>query len=223
MRAVKLPPPSRARSARSVMGALRNRQTIRSFSDRPLPARLLSDLLWAAFGINRRRGPFSSAGRTAGSASNSQEIDLYVAREDGTYRYQPAGHRLVPVLGEDLRALALGRGQSRRGDPGARAPVRLVFVANLARFEHTQGFDEPGLHAAATQKAYYFVDTGLIAANVYLFAAAHGLAAWFHNCDRTAIAKRLSLPADQRVLFAQTIGFPPPRSIVPGSRTSRDA
>jgi|SRR5271165_270844 len=58
------------------------------------------------------------------------------------------------------------------------------------------------------QKSYYYVDTGLIAGNVYLFAAAQGLAAWFHNCDTAGLAQRLGLRAEQRVLFAQSIGYP---------------
>ena len=58
------------------------------------------------------------------------------------------------------------------------------------------------------QKAYYYVDTGLIAGNVYLFAASHGLACWFHNCDRAALGRELKLRAEQRVLFAQSVGYP---------------
>ena len=57
------------------------------------------------------------------------------------------------------------------------------------------------------QKAYYYVDTGIIAGNVYLFAASQGLGAWFHNCDREAVAAALNLRPGQRVLFGQTIGF----------------
>jgi hypothetical protein len=72
---------------------------------------------------------------------------------------------------------------------------------------HTSGFQEPGLHDPEVQKSYYYVDTGLIAGNVYLFAASQGLAAWFHNCDRVDLAKRLGLRADQRVLFGQSVGY----------------
>jgi len=70
------------------------------------------------------------------------------------------------------------------------------------------GFQEPGLRDPEIQKCYYYVDTGLIAGNVFLFAAAEGLAAWFHNCDKAALARKLGLRADQRVLFAQSIGYP---------------
>ena len=86
--------------------------------------------------------------------------------------------------------------------------MQLVFVADLDKLEHTSGFEEPGLHDPEVQKSYYFVDAGIIAGNVYLFAAAHGLACWFHNCDRAALATRLALRGDERVLFAQTVGSP---------------
>jgi len=195
----------------SLAGALRARRTVRELSDRSLPPSVLSALLWAAWGVNRRRGPFGTVGRTAASASNSQEIDLYVLRPEGASLYDARGHRLVPVVARDLRHLALNPGQ---GLLGATAPVRLVFVVDLDRLEHTSGFEEPGLHDPAVQRSYYFVDTGMIAANVYLFAAAAGLAAWFHNCQRAALARELGLGEKERVLFAQTVGYPrrPPRS-----------
>jgi hypothetical protein len=124
----------------------------------PLPMQLLSNLLWAACGVNRRHGPFAVPGRTAASASNSQEIDVY--------------------------------------------------VADVHRLMHTAGFEEPGLHDPEIQKAYYYVDTGLIAGNAYLFAASQGLGAWFHNCDRAGLKQRLGLREEQRVLFAQSFGYP---------------
>lgn len=189
------------------MRVLRRRKTIREVSGRRLPIQTLSNLLWAAFGINRKRGPFGVPGRTAASASNSQEIDIYVTSAEGTYLYEAHGHRLRGVLDEDLRALAIGRGQSQ-GDIGARAPIRLIYVADIERLAHTAGYQEPGLHDPEVQRSYYYVDTGLIAANVYLFAASAGLAAWFHNCDRIALAATLPLRKAQRVLFAQTIGYP---------------
>ena len=164
--------------------------------------------MWAAFGINRHEGPFgTAAGRTAGSASNSQEIDLYVALAEGAYRYDAPDHRLTQVTAEDIRPSAILPIQRQLMDIPI-APVQLIYVADLDRFTHTKGFDEPGLHDPDTQKAYYYVDTGLIAGNVYLFAAANGLAAWFHNCDKPTLAARLNLGPDQRVLFAQSVGHP---------------
>jgi len=125
--------------------------------------------------------------------------------KEATYLYAAADHRLVPVTPDDLRGAAMTPGQ--RGVE-AKAPVQLIYVVDLHRLTHTTGFEEPGLHDREVQKSYYFVDTGLIAANVYLFAAAEGLAAWFHNCDRPGLAKSLGLGAEQRVLFAQSVGYP---------------
>jgi len=191
----------------SLFAALRERKTTREIDTAPLPAQLVSNLLWSAWGVNRRTGPFGAAGRTAASASNSQEIDLYVALERGVYLYDALEHRLTPVVAGDLRALAMTPGQLQRGVE-AKAPVQLIFVVDVDRLVHTKGFQEPGLQDPEVQKSYYFVDAGLIAGNVHLFAAAQGLAAWFHNCDKAGLANRLGLRSDQRVLFAQSVGYP---------------
>ena len=185
--------------------ALYQRQTIREISDRKLSLQELSNLLWAAGGVNRTTGPFGIPGRTAASASNSQEIDIYVAMEEATYRYDAIHHQLVPVVREDLRRMATGAGQASFGD---RAPIRFIYVADIHKLAHTSGYQEPGLQDPEIQKAYYFVDTGLIAGNVYLFAASQGLACWFHNCNKTVLTGKLSLRSDQRVLFGQTVGYP---------------
>jgi len=184
--------------------ALERRRTIREVSAKPLSSQILSNLLWAAAGVNRDKGPFGMRGRTAASASNSQEIDLYVAMKEGAYLYDPFRHRLDPVVAGDLRAMAIGRGQRALGRA---APVRLIYVADVDRLVHTSGYQEPGLRDPEIQKSYYYVDTGLMAGNVYLFAASVGLAAWFHNCDKPALAAKLGLSSDQRVLFAQTVGY----------------
>jgi hypothetical protein len=185
--------------------ALQQRKTTREISGRKIPLRVLSELLWAAGGVNRRKGPFGLPGRTAASASNSQEIDVYVALREGVYLYEPLPHRLTPVLARDVRPLAIGRGQSEGMDA---PPVQLLYVADVDRLSHTAGYQEPGLQDPEVQKAYYYVDTGIIAGNVYLFAASRGLAVWFHNCDRKALAGMLNLRPAQRILFAQTVGYP---------------
>ena len=196
-----LPRPETA-GGKSVLAALKERRTIRSIKEDRLPPQVLSNLLWAAFGVNReQQGPFGQIGRTAASASNAQEIDLYVALPEGVYLYDAPAHRLTPVVAGDLRPLAGNRG---RGD---KAPVRIIFVADIARFAKA-GFQEPGLWDTEVQKSYYNVATGLIAGNVYLFAASQGLAAWFHNCDKPALTRALQLRPDQRVLYAQTVGYP---------------
>jgi hypothetical protein len=102
--------------------ALQLRRTTREISGKKLPLQTVSNLLWAACGVNRWKSPFGMPGRTAASASNSQEIDLYVALEEGTFLYDPFHHRLVPVLAGDLRRLVTGPGQA---EAGAAAPVRL--------------------------------------------------------------------------------------------------
>jgi nitroreductase len=187
----------------TVFEALKNRKTSRTISAKPIPLQILSDILWAAQGVNRLNGPFGGPGRTAGSASNAQEIGIYVAMQAGIYLYEPASHQLAPVVAGDYRSLAIGPGQ---GDAGANAPARLVYVVDLDKFK-TAGFPEPGLYDAEVQKSYYFVDTGLIAQNVYLASVSLGLAAWFHNCNKPSLAEKLALPPHQRVLFGQTIGY----------------
>jgi SagB-type dehydrogenase family enzyme len=200
---IDLPAPNGNGNA-SFYSAVALRRTIREIGDAPLSVEQLSNLLWVAFGVNRTKGPYGAPGRTAASASNSQEIDLYVALEDGAYRYDAARHRLDAVSASDVRSDAM----NRRQGVATKASVQLIYVVDLHRLTHTTGFDEPGLHDPEVQKAYYFVDTGLIAANVYLFAAANGLACWFHNCDKAALTESLALGPEQRVLFAQSVGPP---------------
>jgi hypothetical protein len=200
---IALPPPKES-GGTTVMSALEKRKTVRTVSSRKLPLQLLSNLLWAAFGVNREEGPFGDQGRTAASASNSQEIDLYVALPDGVYLYEAVPHRLTPVASGDLRPLAIGAGQ---GNAGANAPVRIIYVVDIEKFSKA-GFQEPGLKDPETQKAYYYVDTGLIAGNVAVFAASQGLTAWFHNCQKEELASKLQLRSSQRALFAQTVGYP---------------
>jgi hypothetical protein len=197
-----LPKPARD-NGRAMSEAFKKRKTTREISNKKFSTQMLSNLLWAACGINRKKGPFGIPGRTAGSASNSQEIDIYAAMKDGVYLYEAKTHSLIPIVAEDLRIMAIGQGQ---GKAGMNAPVRLIYVADLDKFSKA-GFQEPGLQNPETQKAYYYVDTGMIAANVYLFAASHGLAAWFHNCDKEGLAAKLNLRNDQRVLFGQTVGY----------------
>lgn len=114
---------------------------------------------------------------------------------------EPKGFEAIPLpvpsstdtsvfVAGDFRAYALTPGQ--RGID-AKAPVQLIYVVDVERLTHTAGFQEPGLQDPEVQKSYYFVDTGLIAGNAYVFAAAQGLAAWFHNCDKTGLARQLQI------------------------------
>lgn len=202
LQSIILPPPVFDRCS-TVFEALKMRRTSRTISDRKISLQMLSDILWAAQGINRMEGPFGGPGRTAGSASNSQDIRVYVALKEGTYLYEPEAHRLNPVAAGDSRALAIGPGQ---GMAGAEAPVRLIYIVDIERFKNA-GYQEPGLYDPEIQKSYYFVDTGLIAQNVYLAASSLGLAAWFHNCNKAALQKKLKLKPHERALFGQTIGY----------------
>jgi nitroreductase len=186
---------------KSVLAALKERKTTRNISAKELPPQVLSNLLWAAFGVNREKGSFGKPGRTAASASNSQEIDLYVALPSGVYLYEAIPHRLAPVVAGDLRGRA-GRGAA------ASAPLNIFYVVDLTRYDTGPGQPDRRIGDPEVQKSYYYTDTGLIAGNVYLFAASQGLAAWFHNCNKEAAAKEFKLRPEQRVLFAQTVGYP---------------
>ncbi len=173
-----------------LMQVLKDRSSSRSFSSAKLPPQVLSNLLWAAFGINRP----GSGGRTAPSAKNLQEINIYIAMEDGLHLYDARTHALIPVLAEDIRALT-GL-QSFVKD----APMNLVYVADLARLSGLSEEDKV-LYSAA--------DTGFISENVYLFCASEGLATVVRgSLDRKVLAEAMKLKPDQKIILAQTVGYP---------------
>ena len=197
---ISLPEPEKD-GGMTVLASLRERKTTRSISSRELPLQTLSNLLWAAFGVNRERASFDKPGRTAPSASNSQEIDLYIARPEGIFLYEAVPHRLAPIVAGDFRARA-----GRRG--AATAPVNIFYIADLTRYDLGPRQPDRSIGDPEVQKSYYYTDTGFIAQNVYLFAASQGLAAWFHNCDKENTVKEFKLRPQQRVLFAQSVGYP---------------
>jgi SagB-type dehydrogenase family enzyme len=173
-----------------LMQALQARHTTREFKSDMLPAQVLSNLLWAAFGINRPE----SGKRTAPSAMNWQEIDIYVATADGLYVYDAKANRLNPVLAADVR------GTTGTQDFVKDAPVNLVYVADLAR---------TGDASADAQNLYTAVDTGVIVQNVYLFCASEGLGTVVRgSVDHAALAKLMKLRPNQRIVVAQTVGYP---------------
>lgn len=173
-----------------LMKALSLRSSSRSFSPDELPAQVLSDLLWAASGINRPE----SGLRTAPTARNMQQIDVYVATSRGLYIYHPKDHALVPVLAKDIRAV------TGRQDFAALAPVNLVFVADYSRM---------GDMPEDAKKFYAATDTGFIGQNVYLYCASAGLATVVRGAvDREALAKAMELGPDRHVVLAQTVGYP---------------
>jgi SagB-type dehydrogenase family enzyme len=185
---IKLPAPQ-TNGGKTLMQALAERKSTREFSSEKLPLQTLSDLLWAANGINRPE----SGQRTAPSAGNRQEIDIYVAKAEGLYLFNANKNVLELVLARDIRSLT-GR-QAFVKD----APVTLVFVADLKKMKKTG--DEATFYAAT--------DTGYISQNVYLYCASAGLATvvlgWV---DKEELAKTMRLRTDQRVILTQPVGYP---------------
>jgi hypothetical protein len=200
LQAITLAPPEKD-GGLSVLASLWERRTEREIGPEPLPPQTLSNVLWAAYGVNRREGGLrGKPGRTAASASNSQEIDLYVALPAGVYLFEPEPHRLTPIAAGDFR--------SRSWWASAEiAPVNIFFVADLSRYVK-EGQPDPHIDDPEVQKSYFYLAAGSISANIYLFAASQGLAAWLHNCDRIHTPADFHLRPEQRVLFAQTVGFP---------------
>lgn len=167
---------------------LEKRASSREFSPEPLPVALLSNLLWAAFGINRPDGR-----RTAPSASNRQEIDIYVAAPDGLYLFDAKGNLLKQMLTEDIRGLTGTQPFVRQ------AAVNLVYVADMSKVSGTKEEEKIFLAGA---------DTGFISQNVYLYCAAEGLATVVRAMiDRDALAKKMDLRAHQRITLSQSVGY----------------
>lgn len=186
-----LPPPSRS-GGLPLIEALQRRESQRDFAPEPLDPQQLSDLLWAAAGVNRP----ALGGRTAPSAMNAQEVELYAAMPQGLYRYDPAAHLLRLALSSDVRRVT---GYQDFVDDAA---LDLVYVADHARMK---------LVPAAQREAFAFAAAGAMAQNVYLYCASAGLAtvvrAWF---DRQALAQAMGLGTDEQLLLAQTVGRPKP-------------
>ena len=200
LKTIVLPRPEKD-GGKSVLASLLERKTTRSISSKKLPIQIVSNLLWAGFGVNRESGSFDKKGRTAPSASNSQEIDLYVALPEGVYLYEADSHHLLPVAQGDFRARSGGRNATT-------APINIFYIADLSRYDLGPSQPDREIGDPEIQKSYYYTDTGFIAQNVYLFAASQGLAAWFHNCDKQNTINEFKLRPEQSVLFAQSVGYP---------------
>lgn len=186
---IKLPAPQ-TEGGMPLMQALKNRHTTREFAPRQLEPQVLSDLLWAAFGINRP----DSGRRTAPSAMNWQEVDIYVVQQGGTYLWEPKANTLTLVSSQDLREAAGKQGFV------ATAPVNLLYVSDLARTSAAEGQDKDQLTGA---------DVGFIGQNVYLFCASQGLNTVVRaGMDRETLTKALSLKPSQKIILAQTVGYP---------------
>jgi nitroreductase len=171
-----------------LMQALRLRATARAFAPDALPPQTLSNLLWAAWGINRPQ----EGKRTAPSTRNWQEIEVVVLNSAGAYGYDAVGHSLKPLVAGDLRALAGTQ------DFVKEAPVTLLLVADTSRMQ-----------GGADTQAFAYADAAFISQNVYLFCASEGLATGVRaSVDRPALAKALKLRDNELVVFAQSVGFP---------------
>jgi len=187
-KARQLPPPHHD-GGMPLMAALKLRHSTREYSNRPLAAQTLSDLLWAAFGINRPSGD-----RTAPYWRHVMIIDVYAAMADGVWLYDAKAHALLPYLRDDIRA-ATGM-----QDFVATAPLNLVYVAHGERMADI---------TPEERRLYASVDTGFIGQNVYLFCASEGLATVFRGAvDYPKLARTMTLPEQQFVTFAHTVGYP---------------
>jgi SagB-type dehydrogenase family enzyme len=189
LKPIELPKPQMD-GGKPLMQALKERKTSREFSSEKLPLQTLSNMLWAANGINRQ----DSKKRTAPSAMNCQEIDIYVATADGLYLYDANSNTLQPILSEDIRS-ATGRQPFVKD-----APVNLVFVADYSKMSRASDED----------KAFYSAtDTGFISQNVYLYCASEGLATVVRGMvDKQALPKLMKLRDNQKIILAQTVGYP---------------
>ena len=187
-RAIVLPPP-RSKGGKPLIEALALRRSTREFAPRPLPQQVLSDLLWAAFGINRPSGD-----RTAPYWRHIMVIDVYAALADGVWLYEPKQHALLPHLRADIRA------QTGQQDFVGTAPLNLIYVAHGERMQDI---------APQERRLYASVDTGFIGQNVYLFCASEGLATVFRGAvDYAKLDRTMHLGKDEFVTFAQTVGYP---------------
>jgi len=189
LKPIKLQPPQ-LEKGKILMQALKERKSSRSFSSKKLPLDVLSNLLWAACGVNRPE----SGKKTAPSAVNWQEIDVYMADQQGLFFYDAKEHSLKPILKKDIRALA------GKQNFVAEAPVNLIYVADLSKM---------GERSVEEKNFYSAVDTGFISQNVYLYCASEGLSTVVRGAvDRDALSQIMNLGSKQRIILVQTVGYP---------------
>ena len=176
-------------SGNPLMQLLWKRVSSREFSPEPLPVEVLSNMLWAAFGINRPDGK-----RTAPTARNRQEIDIYVATVRGLYLYDAKTNLLNPILAEDIR------GMTGRQPFVKEAAVNLIYAADYSKM---------GTATNEVKDLYSAAATGFISENVYLYCASEGLGTVVRaNIDRPALANAMKLRPDQKIILAQSVGYP---------------
>ncbi len=184
---IQLPSPQ-MEGGKPLMQALKDRMTTRTFAQEKLSMQTLSNLLWAAFGISRPDGR-----RTAPSARNWQEIDIYVATPDGLFLWDARKNLLNPVLGKDIRGLT-----------GTQPFVKDVAVNLICVADYSRVTGE-----GADKDTWVGADAGFIGENVYLYCASEGLATVFRAyVDRETLAKEMKLKPEQKIMFAQSVGYP---------------
>jgi hypothetical protein len=188
---IKLPEPQ-TEGGRPLMQVLKARQTSREFGpETKLPMQVLSNLLWAADGVNRPDGK-----RTAPSAVNWQNIDIYVAMADGLYLYDAPQNALKVLLTEDVRA-ATGQQNFVKA-----VPLDLVYVADYSKAKTPRG-ENPNA------EMWSAAGVGFISQNVYLYCASEGLATVVRGMfDRDALGKVLQLRPDHKIILTQSVGYP---------------
>jgi nitroreductase len=187
---VVLPPP-RTTGGKPLMEALLARHSTREFADRTLEPQVLSNLLWAAWGINRP----DSGLRTAPSSGGAMDIDVYLALANGVWIYDPKTHAIAQLLPDDIR------GETTTGQAYVKtAPLNLIYVSDAARMRHPSPADRT-LNGIA--------DSAVIGQNVYLFCASEGLACVLRaSVPGAQLAQRLNLAPTQAIYFAQSVGYP---------------
>lgn len=186
---IKLPQPNK-NVKMSLMDALQKRASSRSFSDRPLSLQTLSQLLWAACGVNR---PEENR-ITAPSAINAQDIKVYVVKEDGAYLYLPQDNALRKVSDKDLRSAVAGRQEF-----ATKAPVSLVMVSDQTKFgNRSEG-----------AKLMGSIDSGYVSENICLACVALGLVTVPRmSMDKDILAKELGLADTDVLLLNNPVGYP---------------
>jgi SagB-type dehydrogenase family enzyme len=186
---IKLNAPNKSRGS-AVMKALSDRQSTREFDTKELSLQDLSDLLWAANGINREDGK-----RTAPSAMNRQEIDVYVVNKDGSYLYDPVSHTLKGVTPGDFRkAVAVSQ------EWAATAPVSIILVANLEKLGDPKSENTRSMAA---------LDAGIVNQNIHIFCAAVGLATVPRGTmNQEELKKALKLSDTQALMLNNPVGHP---------------
>lgn len=188
LHSIKLLPPQ-TEKGKTLMKALEERRTTREYSDKAMSLQDISNVLWAANGVNRVK----EMKHTAPTAVNWQEIDIYVVLGKGIYLYHPHDSTLYPVEKGDLRE------QAGTQEYVKTAPLNLIYVADYAKMKNAE---------EAKKESYASADAAFIAENVYLFCAAFDMGCVVRaSVDREKLSATLKLRPEQKIVFGQTVGF----------------